>query len=582
MEPHRSAPHPACARAPLAAAVLLAALAAACATTAPPPAPPPAAATPSAAAEPRTATLLAINDVYRIEGVDAGEKGGMARLRTLREELERTAPDLLVLHAGDFLYPSLLSSSYEGAQMIDLLNLLDGEAGGFDPRFFVVFGNHEFDRDKLEHAKILDARIEESELIWVGTNVEFVTGDDGWPLVAAENLVPTAIVEAGGVQVGLFGITTDVKHPAYVSCFGDPVQAARRAVRHLRQEGAEVVVALTHQTVAEDRWMVERLGADRPDLVVGGHEHEKIEREAAGVPIYKADAEARSASVIELVLPAGGGASPTIRHRFVDLDDSIEPDPEVAAKVDEWLVRHDVDFCTAKGERPGCLARPLALARTTLVGEELQIRGFETNLGNWIADQALAAYHDEGAQLAFLNAGSMRLNQDVPAGTWVARRHVEELFPYPGTLGLLQIDGATLQKVLERAISSWPGVGWWLQVSGLAFRHQPAEDPAAPGTVSGLTLLTPEGPIPIEPDDQLRVVTSRFLFDPDLGDQDGYTMLGTGQQVEETPELDLKQLVVDALLAAGDEGVAPEVEGRICNPQRVCAVGPCPCLAVGP
>src|SRR5712691_3648623 len=55
----------------------------------------------------RSFTLLAVNDVYRIEGVDGGQRGGLARLRSLRVELERTSPDLLFLHAGDLLFPSL-------------------------------------------------------------------------------------------------------------------------------------------------------------------------------------------------------------------------------------------------------------------------------------------------------------------------------------------------------------------------------------------------------------------------------------------------------------------------------------------
>src|SRR4030095_10897368 len=70
----------------------------------------PAATPPAAAASTgRTAVLLAINDVYRIEGVDGGTIGGFARLRTLRKELEREHPDLIVLHAGDLLFPSFLS-----------------------------------------------------------------------------------------------------------------------------------------------------------------------------------------------------------------------------------------------------------------------------------------------------------------------------------------------------------------------------------------------------------------------------------------------------------------------------------------
>lgn len=556
---------PAALAARLAALALAAALAGACASAGRPAAP----AAEARADIARTVTILAVNDVYRVEGVDAGEHGGLARLRTLRVDLEEEAPDLLVLHAGDFLFPSLLSSAYRGAQMVDVLNRLDGDAVGFDERLFVVFGNHEFDRDGLADAAMLDARVEESGFAWLGTNVEFAAGDDGRPLVAAENLVPTAIVESNGVRVGLFGITTDVKHPAYVARFGDPAEVARRAVRALRDQGAEVVVALTHQTVGEDRAMLEALGAaERPDLVVGGHEHEETEESVGGVAIYKASAEARSASVIELAVPADGGAA--TRHRFVTLDAGVAADPEIAAVVDDWLARHDREYCARLGEPAGCLGEELALARTDLVAEELEIRRFETNFGSWIADRALAAYRDLGAQLAFVNAGSIRLNQDVPAGTWITRRHVEETFPYPGDLELLAIDGATLQRVLDHAVSDWTGVGWWLQVAGLAFRHDPAT-----GTARDLTLLAPDGPRPILPDDRLLVVTGAYLVDTS-GDQDGYTMLTPALRIPDAPQLDLKQLVADALRAAGEAGIAPEVEGRVCNPER-----PGRCLAVG-
>lgn len=547
----------------LAALALAAALGAGCASTPRPAAPAPAA----TVADARTVTILAINDVYRIEGVDAGERGGLARLRTLRGELEEEAPELLVLHAGDFLFPSLLSHQYRGAQMVDVLNLLDGDPEGFDPRLFVVFGNHEFDRDKLSDAAMLDARIEESDFSWLGTNVEFATGDDGLPVVAAVNLVATALIESGGVRVGLFGITTDVKHPSYVADFGDRVAVAREAVRDLRHQGAEAVVALTHQTVGEDLTMLAALGDDRPDLVVGGHEHEKTEEAEGGVLVLKADAEARTATVITLEVPVVGVSR--VRHRFVDLDSGIAEDPAVAARVEEWLVRHDREYCAERlAAPPGCLDEPLALAGTDLVAEELDIRRFETNFGSWVADRALDAYRGQGAQLAFVNAGSIRLNQDVPAGTWVSRRHVEETFPYPGDLELLAIDGATLQRVLDHAVSDWTGVGWWLQVAGLAFRHDPAT-----GTARDLTLLAPGGPRPILPDDQLVVVTGSYLVDPS-GDQDGYTMLTREQRVPGAPSFDLKQLVVDALHAAGEEGIAPQVEGRICNAER-----PGECLA---
>ncbi len=243
----------------------------------------------------------------------------------------------------------------------------------------------------------------------------------------------------------------------------------------------------------------------------------------------------------------------------------------MAARVEDWRQRQDREACAALGEVPGCLSVPLGHTRTRLVGEELEIRRFETNLGDWVADQALAAYADRGAQVAFLNSGSLRLNQDVPAGGAVTRRAIEELFPYPGSLRLLRLRGSTLQQVVTRAVQDWTGNGWWLQIAGFAFRHDPDTDSA-----TDLTLLTPAGPRPIDPDEEILAVTGDFLVDPASG-QDGYTMLGPDQVVAlpgDRPEI--KSRVAAALAAAGAAGIAPRVEGRICNRRR-----PGPCLALG-
>lgn len=62
-------------------------------------------------------TLLAVNDIYRVEGVDNGGRGGLARLRTLRAELETQNPGhVVLLHAGDLIFPSLLSRMFKGEQ----------------------------------------------------------------------------------------------------------------------------------------------------------------------------------------------------------------------------------------------------------------------------------------------------------------------------------------------------------------------------------------------------------------------------------------------------------------------------------
>ena len=55
-------------------------------------------------------TILQINDVYKIEGLLGGRLGGLARVRTLRKRLEAEGRPVLVLHAGDLLFPSVMDN----------------------------------------------------------------------------------------------------------------------------------------------------------------------------------------------------------------------------------------------------------------------------------------------------------------------------------------------------------------------------------------------------------------------------------------------------------------------------------------
>lgn len=520
------------------------------------------AAAPPASPTGRTAVLLTINDVYRIEGVEKGTVGSMARVRALRAELEREHPDLLMLHAGDFLFPSFASRMFEGEQMVAAMNALDGDTAAFDERLFVVFGNHEFDKNKTKNAAMLDQRIEESQFRWLGTNVHFAEGADGRPLVEGPNLEGSRIVESGGIRIGIFGITIPTVGIEYVEEFDGPEDTARRMTAELRAQGAEVVIALTHLNAADDRDLLENLPVPvGPDLIIGGHDHEHMEVQAGGRWLLKADADARTATVVRLTLGSDGGLR--VEHELRPLSgDTPRPDPAVQALVDQWQSRHEQAFCAQAKASPGCLEEVYGRSRVPLVAEEAKIRGEETNLGDWIADLMVKTFADCGAQVAFMNSGSLRLNQDLAAGE-VTRRQVEELFAYPAPLYLLKIDGKTLRQVAEHATRGWPGSGSWLQVSGFAYVHDQEGR-----TARQVTLLTPQGARPVRDDETILAVTNDYLINPEIGDQDGYQMLSQSQVVTTCAAntRDLKELTVAALKAAEPQGIAPRSDGRICQP----------------
>jgi 2',3'-cyclic-nucleotide 2'-phosphodiesterase (5'-nucleotidase family) len=517
----------------------------------------------------RTAILLAINDVYRIEGTDGGLAGGLARVRALRKELERESPDLLLLHAGDFLFPSFLSRMYRGEQMIAAMNALDGDSGAFDPRMFVTFGNHEFERPRLSDASLLEERIETSQFHWLASNITFAKGPDGNSAIASKNLSRSALIESGGIRIGIFGLTLQTTGIEYVAEFSGELETARTLSARLRADGAEVVVALTHLNASADRRLLETLGDEGPDVVIGGHDHEAMATKVKGRFLLKADSDAKSANVVRLTRKADGALLVTSELRTLALN-SPTPDPQMDQLALEWRARHAREFCALEKAPPGCLDEAYGHTRTELVAEESKIRGRETSLGNWVADRMLEAFRSCGAQVAFINSGSLRLNRDLPAGAKLTRRHVEELLAYKTPLYLLRIDGAALMKVAEQSVRGWPGSGSWLQIAGFAFRHETTRREA-----SDLTWLTAGPSRRVEKNEPVLAVVGDYLINPDIGDQDGYQMLNRAQIVATCAKngADLKAVVVEELKAREPGGIGPRFEGRICQ-----GVQGAPCL----
>ncbi|MEN8214256.1 MAG: 5'-nucleotidase C-terminal domain-containing protein [Pseudomonadota bacterium] len=495
-------------------------------------------------------TVLLINDVYRLDN--------LAGMRTLRRTLEAEHGKVLVLHAGDFLFPSLLSRRFKGEQMIDLMNRLDGDAEAHDPLMFVTFGNHEFDKDRLKHHRLVSDRIQSSQFDWVSANVEFRHDDHGAPLVQGHNLHPYRLIDVNGTRVGLFGITIDTKHPAYVERFGNYVETSRAMTAKLRGLGAELVIALTHLTMDNDKELLGRLGDDGPDIIFGGHEHHRQTAEIKGRLAIKADADAVSAAVARITPRAD--KPPLVEHRFQIIPGEVEPDPVVAERTILWEARYQHEYCKEKGLGELCLDKVIGRTQVELVAEELTIRRFATNLGNWAMDLALETFRSQGAQVAFINSGSLRLNRNIAAGSEITRRTLDELFAYPNELVLIRITGARLKQIVARSVEEWSGNGHWLQISGFDFRHHPGR-----GLVDRLRLHTPDGPRQLADDEQILAVTNRYLIDSQ-GDQDGYLMLTPDMLVDPgTPRTRLRDLVIAALQAAEPDGIAPLADGRICN-----------------
>ena len=502
--------------------------------------------------------ILHLNDIYRIEGLIDG-RGGLARVRTLRRQLEADCGQVLVTHAGDALGPSLLSRKLDGAQMIDTLNHLDGGPGQ-DPLMVMTFGNHEFDGRDAQDAEALQAHLQASEFTWLDTNIQWSEA------VGVDHMVGRAHVQLSGVDIGLFSLTTDAAIPAYASFDTAYEELARAQVAALRQEGARFVIALTHLSVEQDRELLGALGDQGPDLLLGGHDHVAIAEQVQGTWLVKSAADAVAVQQIKVAFLDDGGHEVFVETRT--MDDEVPRDPTVQARIEHWQARAEALYCD--DHAPGCLDVAYATTTSDLQAEELTIRRYESNLGDYLAD--LAREHFE-ADVAVLNSGALRLNQDVPAGSAITQRLLEELLPYPIQLVELDLTGAQLQAMLDHSVSAWTGSGHWLQVSGIAFTHDVATHAA-----QDLHLLSAEGPLRVTPEMKLRVVVPRYIVDPAFGDQDGYGLPGNGglswdlATDHPSQKTGVEELLLERLSQV--EAIAPERDGRICSTDRTAL----PCL----
>jgi 2',3'-cyclic-nucleotide 2'-phosphodiesterase (5'-nucleotidase family) len=185
-------------------------------------------------------TILQLNDLYDIMPVEKGKKGGLARIATLRDRIAKESPDAVLVLAGDFLSPSTMSSVFQGSQMVATLN-----AVGLD---LVTFGNHEFDFGE----QVTQQRMQESRFAWVSSNVLDPT--TGLPF---GNAVSFVLRDVGGIRVAFIGLTTPATQVLSKGGknlkFLDPIAAAKDVVARARRAKADVIVALTHQDMADDK-----------------------------------------------------------------------------------------------------------------------------------------------------------------------------------------------------------------------------------------------------------------------------------------------------------------------------------------
>ncbi|MCY3878992.1 MAG: bifunctional UDP-sugar hydrolase/5'-nucleotidase [Rhodobacteraceae bacterium] len=477
----------------------------------------------AAGAESQRVTIVHFNDLDRM-GEDDG-RGGVARLAAVINGERDMGGVVLATFGGDTISPSLMSGIDEGAHMIDLLNGLGLTA--------MVLGNHEYDFGP----DITRQRISEAEFPVLGANS---IGPDG---TIIEGALPSIMVEAGDFSIGILGLTTVgtlVKSSPGEIDILDPVGVAAAEAERLRGEGADLVIALTHTDIEEDRALI----ANRDmDILLSGDDH-LLAAEYDGKLLFAESGEqAEWVTVVDLVLDKvmKDDQEKTVwsaEYRIVDTA-HVTPDAALA----EAVAAYEAQLSEDLDVQVGVTATALDTRRST-------VRGMEAAFGNLVADAIREA---TGADLGVMNGGGIRADRLYDPGTMLSRRDIISELPFGNKTVVLEITGQDFIDMMENSVSQLEkGAGRFLHLSGASARFDPS---AEPGSRVLAVMVNGEA---IDPSQTFTLAVNDYL----AGGGDGFSMLKDKKRiVDEYASVLMTVQLFDYMEARGE--VAPMVEGRL-------------------
>ncbi|PWY88238.1 Metallo-dependent phosphatase [Aspergillus heteromorphus CBS 117.55] len=399
--------------------------------------------------------LIHYNDVYHVEEGSAEPVGGVARFQSVINHYRSDPcysgqPDLLTFFSGDAYNPSLQSTVTKGKHMVPFLNKVGTDVA--------CVGNHDLDFGVAQFRHLRD----QCRFPWLLANVlDPALGEDVPIADCGKTMMLTA---SNGVKVGVVGLgerewlgTINALPPDLI--YKSASKTAMELVPRLREQGAELIVAVTHQREPNDYKLAENLPPGLVDIIMGGHDHFYAHTVVNGVHVLRSGTDFKQLSYIEAWKKEDGPGwdFSIIRRDIVRL---IPEDPATMT-----MVGRLTSSLQAK------LEKPIGFTTRALDGRFSTVRQRESNLGNFACDLMRFYY---GADCAMMAGGTIRGDQIYPPGI-LRLKDILNCFPFEDPVVLIRLDGKALIDALENGVSQLPAMeGRFPQVSNIAFSYNPS------------------------------------------------------------------------------------------------------------
>ena len=365
------------------------------------------------------------------ETYNAG-RGGIKRIKALVDSVRAAEPYVLLADAGDMVQGTYYFSLLNGVVEMMILDEL-----GYDVR---TLGNHEFDKKMVGLGDMLSF----SDVPVVATNYDFSN------TALADRVLTSVMVDAGALKIGFVGLNIRllnlVDPTAYEGVeWQDAVNVADDEALRLRQQGADMVIALSHLGYYRDsdRWYYDRgiaMNTRYIDMIIGGHTHTFLNKadyvkslDGDMVPIVQTGSRGICLGYAKIKLNDKG--KPSFTYRLIPVDASMDKriDKAFSDRIDAYSASVTEKMNEVIGYCP----------------QTLRKGNPESPLGNLTADGLVwMARHFFGfdADVSLYNSGGIRA--EISKGN-VTLGDVYAAYPFDNVLSMVTLKGRDLKTLFE-------------------------------------------------------------------------------------------------------------------------------------
>lgn len=271
-----------------------------------------------------------------------GKMGGIDRCATVINAIRAERPEALLLDGGDTWQGSYTAEMTKGQDMVNVMNALKPDA-------MTAHWEFTFGKDRV------DELIDELPFAFLGANIF----DNEWDEPAYE---PYKFFEQNGVKIAVIGQAfpyLPIANPRYMFetlSFGIREERVAQMVEEVREEGADLVVLLSHNGFDVDRKLAGRV--DGIDVILTGHTHDALPEPLLVNDTLLIASGSNGKFISRLDLDVQNGEMKGFRHKLIPIfSDVIASDPAITALIDEQRAPHEDQLREVLGQTGSLLYR---------------------------------------------------------------------------------------------------------------------------------------------------------------------------------------------------------------------------------